>query len=353
MSDALAAIVEQIREAGARGTPLSIRGGGTKDFLGEASGGEPLELAGLCGVVDYDPSELVVTVRAGTALAELEALLETQGQMLPFEPPRFTEGTTIGGAVAAGLAGPRRASVGGVRDFVLGAHLLTGGGEVLRFGGRVMKNVAGFDVARLLCGSLGILGPIVELSLKVLPRPAVECTLEMSLDAADAVIAFNRASRRPLCLSATSWFAGRARIRLSGTATAVAVAAAALGGEMLAPPQAARWWDEVRDHRLAYLAQRAPLWRIMVPATAGALPLAGEQLIEWAGALRWLRSPADPATIRAAARALGGSAALWHGGPGARMFEDLPGASLAIQRRLKASFDPAGIFNRDRLVVGL
>jgi glycolate oxidase FAD binding subunit len=350
---ALRPLVERVREAAAAGTPLAIRGGGTKDFLGERHVGAPLDVRALAGVVDYEPGELVVTVRAGTPLSELEALLAAHGQMLPFEPPHFGGPATVGGAVAAGLAGPRRASVGGVRDFVLGATLVSGRAEVLRFGGRVMKNVAGFDVSRLLCGSLGVLGPIVELSLKVLPRPALERTLEFGLDAPAAVAAFNRAARRPLPLSATAWFEGRARLRLSGAVAAVEAACAALGGEALDDGAAARWWHDVRHHALPFLAPRRPLWRIVVPPTTAPLPLAGALLVEWAGALRWLRSDEDPLRIRAAARAAGGSASLWHGPPGARMFDDLPPAALAIQRRLKAGFDPAGIFNRGRLVAGL
>ena len=346
-------IVGRVREASAERMPLAIRGGGTKDFLGEDLIGERLELGGHTGVIDYDPSELVVTVRAGTPLAELETLLAAAGQMLPFEPPHFAGPATIGGAVAAGLAGPRRASVGGVRDFVLGATLVSGGGEVLRFGGRVMKNVAGFDVARLLCGSLGILGPITELSIKVLPRPAVERTLEYELEAPAAIAAFNRAARQPLPVSATSWFDGTARIRLAGVAAAVESAQAALGGQFVAAAEAARWWDDVRHHRLPFLATRAPLWRVVVPATAAPLPVPGTMLVEWAGALRWLRTVADDAAVRAAARAAGGSASLWYGAQGSRMFDDLPPAALAIHRRLKASFDPGGIFNRGRLVAGL
>jgi glycolate oxidase FAD binding subunit len=353
VDDSLQQITERVREAAACGVPLAIRGGGTKDFLGERIVGTPLEIGGHAGIVDYDPSELVVTARAGTPLAELEALLGARGQMLAFEPPHFGAGGTVGGAVAAGLAGPRRASAGGVRDFVLGASIVSGGGELLRFGGRVMKNVAGYDVSRLLCGSLGILGPIVEVSLKVLPAPAVECTLEYELDAPGAVAAFNRAARQPLPVSATSWCAGRARMRLSGAAAAVESARAVLGGDAVEAGEARCWWAGLRHHRAPVLATRTPLWRVVVPATAPPLPLEGLQLIEWAGALRWLRSDQDGAVVRARVREAGGTTALWHGPAGARMFDELPAAVLAIHRRLKAGFDPAALFNRGRLDPGL
>jgi len=353
VGDDLQRIIDAVREAAATGVPLAIRGGGTKDFLGERIIGTPLEIGGHAGIVDYDPSELVVTARAGTPLAELEALRASRGQMLAFEPPHFAPGGTVGGAVAAGLAGPRRASAGGVRDFVLGASIVSGGGELLRFGGRVMKNVAGYDVSRLLCGSLGVLGPIVEVSLKVLPKPALERTLEYELDAPAAVAAFNRAARQPLPVSATSWCAGRARIRLSGAPAAVESARHVLGGREVESGDAAAWWEALRHHRAPLLAARTPLWRVVVPATAPLLPLETPELVEWAGALRWCRAGEDGAAVRARARAAGGAAALWHGPAGSRMFDDLPAAALAIHRRLKASFDPAAIFNRGRLDPGL
>ncbi len=350
---ALSQLREQVLAAVASGTPLCIRGGGTKDFLGEARVGEVLDLRGVAGVVDYDPSELVITARAGTPLALIEALLAERGQHLAFEPPSFGADSTIGGVVAAGLAGPRRGSVGGVRDFVLGAHLLAVNGEVLRFGGRVMKNVAGFDLSRLFCGSLGVLGPLVELSLKVLPMPAVECTLEFELSAAAAVVAFNRWSRLPLPLSATSWFDGRARVRLSGVAPALKAACVSLGGRVLSGDESRCWWDDLRHYRLAFHANRAPLWRLSLPATAAPLALSGTGLIEWAGALRWLRTDEEPARVRAVVAAAGGSAACWYAPAGQPMFDVLPPAALALQRRLKAAFDPQALFSRGRLVVGL
>ncbi len=318
-----------------------------------SSTGELLDTRPLAGVVDYEPSELVVTARAGTTLSALESLLAARGQFLAFEPPAFGGDPTLGGIVAAGLSGPRRATAGAVRDFVLGVKLLSAGGELLSFGGRVMKNVAGFDVARLTCGSLGILGLIVEVSVKVLPRPAADTTLTFEMGAADAIEAFNRWSRRPLPLSATSWHGGLASVRLSGAASVVAAAAATLGGTPLDAAAAQRLWAGLRHHTHPFLAAREPLWRVSVPATAPLLGLPGTKLVEWAGALRWLRTSAAPEDVREAARRAGGSAALWHGGDRAAMFEPLPPALLAIHRRLKTAFDPQGIFNRGRLVPGL
>ena len=351
------ATLEELRErvlaAGRTGGRLRIRGAGTKDFLGESLEGELLDTRALAGVVDYEPSELVVTARAGTRLSALESLLAAHGQFLAFEPPAFGGDPTLGGIVAAGLSGPRRASVGSVRDFVLGVRLLAADGERLAFGGRVMKNVAGFDVARLLCGSFGILGLIVEASVKVLPRPAAETTLAFEMGAAEAIQSFNRWSRRPLPLSATSWFDGIARVRLSGVPSAVDAARATLGGTPLDPAVAGRWWTGLKDHTHPFLSSREPLWRVSVAATAPLLGVPGTKLVEWAGALRWLRTSAAAEDVRDAARRAGGSAALWHGAGPTPVFEPLSPALLAIHRRLKAGFDPQGIFNPGRLVPGL
>ncbi len=353
MDAALEALRDRVLAAGHAGRRLRIRGAGTKDFLGETLQGELLDTAAFAGIVDYEPSELVLTARAGTRLSAIEALLGAHQQFLAFEPPAFGGDPTLGGIVAAGLSGPRRASAGAARDFVLGARLLSAGGECLNFGGRVMKNVAGFDVARLLCGSFGILGVIVEVSIKVLPRPAEELTLGFEMSAADAIEAFNRWSRRPLPLSATSWHDGVARVRLSGVGAAVAAARAVLGGTPIAAEVAARWWAGLRDHTHPFLAPREPLWRVSVAATAPLLGLPGAKLVEWAGALRWLRSTAAAEDVREAARRAGGSAALWHGAGRVPAFEPLPPALLAIHRRLKAGFDPHGLFNPGRLVPGL
>lgn len=355
MDAVVQSLADRIRTAAAARAPLRIRGGGTKDFLGNDSAGALLATGDVAGIVAYEPSELVVTARAGTPLAELESLLARHGQLLPFEPPHFGAGATVGGCIAAGLAGPRRASFGvthgGVRDFVLGASLLDGRGQLLSFGGTVIKNVAGYDVARVLAGSMGILGVIIEASLKVLPAPAAEQSLRFQLSEDEALARLTEWGRLPLPISASAWNAGVLTLRLSGAASAVAAASRRLGGESL---DDAGYWEGLREQRLPYFEGDAPLWRLSLPAVAPPPGLTGEQLIEWGGALRWLRSNLPPAAIRARAQALGGHATLFRGGDrSAGAFTPLAPALAAIHRRLKAEFDPAGIFNPGRMYAGL
>jgi glycolate oxidase FAD binding subunit len=339
----LQAIQERIRAAAAAGTALRIRGGGTKDFYGNAARGELLDTRELSGVVAYEPTELVMTVRSGTPLAEVQASLEQRGQMLAFEPPHFGAGATIGGCVAAGLSGPRRANAGAVRDHVLGARILDGRGRQLAFGGQVMKNVAGYDVARLLAGSLGTLGLLLEISLKLLPRPPAETTLRFELPQAKALENLNRWAGQALPVSASAWCDGLLSLRLSGTPSA-------LGGATLAAAEAVRFWSGIREQDDPYFGTDAPLWRLSLPSRAAPLALPGAQLIEWGGALRWLKSAADPGSVRAAAAAAGGHATLFR----AREKPDGAFAPLApelarLHRELKSVFDPAGIFNPGRL----
>jgi glycolate oxidase FAD binding subunit len=361
---ALDAIVDQVRDAAAQGRALRIRGGGTKAFYGEdAAPGldeQPLELAGLRGISAYEPSELVVTVRAGTPLAELEAELARAGQWLPFEPPHFAPGATVGGMVAAGLAGPARASAGSVRDYVLGATLLNGRAELLSFGGQVMKNVAGYDVSRLLAGSLGMLGVVCEVSLKVLPQPVARRTLRFELDEAQALSRLNAWGGQPLPLQASAWWQGTLVLRLAGAQAAVAAAHERMGGEEVEPARADAFWAGLRDHTDEYFAAAAPalaegarLWRLAVPSTCPPLGLAGSTLVEWGGAQRWLLSDAPAETVRAAARAAGGHATVWRGDKGCGAFDELAPPLARIHRELKQAFDPEHIFNRGRLVRGL
>jgi len=350
VSELIQAWSERIRAAAANRQPLCIRGGGTKSFYGGPEVGEPILTDAYRGIVNYAPSELVVSVRAGTPLADLEAALAAENQMLAFEPPHFADGGTVGGCVAAGLAGPRRAAVGGVRDFVLGATLIDGRGDVLRFGGEVMKNVAGYDVSRFLAGSLGTLGLIAEVSLKVLPRPVAEATLRFEMDEAAALHQLNVWAGQPLPVSASVWRGGVLHLRLSGAGAAVDAAVARLGGERLADATAAALWRGLRDHRDDFFGDGLPLWRLSVPSDALAVALPGEQLVEWGGAQRWLRSDAPVAEIRARAAALGGHATLFRGGAGrSDVFHPLPAPMQALQRNLKQAFDPAGIFNPGRL----
>lgn len=358
MDEAIAQLVDTVRAATAARRALCIRAGGTKDFYGNAPRGEPLDPRIASGVVAYDPSELVITARAGTPLAEIEALLASQGQMLGFEPPHFGSGATLGGCVAAGLGGPRCALAGAgrsaVRDTVLGARLIDGRGRLLRFGGNVIKNVAGYDVSRVLAGSLGILGVVVELSLKVVPRARSEATLRFACDEAAALGHMNDWAREPLPLSASTWSAGELTVRLSGSQAAVAAARDRLGGEELDAGGADRFWLQVREQGAEFFAGDAPLWRISVPSIAGPLGGGDPQLIEWGGALRWLRSGRPAEELRRNAAAFGGFATLFRGGDRTQgVFTPLPPAVARIHAALKAEFDPGGIFNPGRLVTGL
>ena len=348
----------QAKDAAARGAALRIRGGGSKDFYGNPPRGELLDTRGVAGIVAYEPSELVVTARGGTPLEELEAALAAKGQMLPFEPPRFGGAATLGGCVAAGLSGPRRASAGSARDYVLGAKLVDGRGELLAFGGQVMKNVAGYDVSRFLAGSLGTLGVIVEVSLKVLPVPPEERTLRFELPQAEALARLNAWGGRPLPVSASCWHAQTLHVRLSGAPSAVRAAAAKMGGDALPDAEAAGLWTQVREQAHAFFAGDPPLWRLSLPSTAKPLELPGTpsaaQLIEWGGALRWARGAADPAAVRAAAAAAGGHATLFRAqDKSAGAFAPLSPVAARLHRELKRAFDPAGIFNPGRLYADL
>jgi FAD/FMN-containing dehydrogenase len=360
---ALRRLIDHVLSARDAQAALDIRGSGSKAFYGHAPRGEALSLAGLAGISSHEPTELVITARAGTPLAELEAALLEHGQCLPFEPPRFADraggpgGGTVGGMVAAGLAGPARASAGSVRDYVLGVTLLDGQGQLLRFGGQVMKNVAGYDVSRLMAGSLGVLGVICEVSLKVLPRPPASATLCFDCDEAQALQRLNQWAGQPLPISASAWHAGRLTLRLSGAQAAVQAAARRLGATPLDEPAAASWWDELRDQRHPFftltgaeLAAGTALWRLSVPDTAPPLALRGEQFIEWGGAQRWWRSDDQAEWVRAAAHQAGGHATLFRAADkSAGVFAPLAAPLLRIHRGLKQAFDPAGVFNPGRL----
>jgi len=381
LDPALQELVERVQQARAvRGT-LCIRGGDTKAFYGDGPRGEPLDMGALCGISSYEPTELVVTVRAGTPLAELEATLAEQGQCLAFEPPRFApegndagtaprggndtgtapRGGTVGGMVAAGLSGPSRATAGGVRDHVLGLTLLNGKAEVLSFGGQVMKNVAGYDVSRVIAGSMGVLGAICEVSLKVLPIPAASATLRFEMDQAEAIRQLNHWAGRPLPLHASAWWQGLLVLRLSGAVAAVRAATASLGGERVPPELAAAFWDGLRDQRDEYfvtaraaLDRGATLWRLSLPPTTPPLALEGDCLVEWGGAQRWLCATLPAAQVRDAAAAAGGHATLFMGNDrSAGVFAPLKSPLDRIHRELKRAFDPDGVFNPGRLYPGL
>ena len=360
----LPGIVECIKAAASAGTPLRIRGGGTKDFYGQSLEGEVLDTTALRGISSYEPSELVVTVKAGTSLAELEAVLAEKNQCLPFEPPHFGIGTTVGGMVAAGLSGPSRASSGSVKDFVLGVDMVNGKGEALHFGGTVMKNVAGYDVSRLMAGSMGTLGLISEVSLKVLPIAPAEATLKFECSQAEAINMLNAWGAQPLPLNASCWIQdagqGVLYVRLRGAVAAVEAAVKKMGGKLQNAASGnatvAADWQALRHQSMDFFKLQADecLWRLSVPDTAPDLQL-GDTVVEWHGAQRWVKLPySDAALVRSKVNVLGGSAILFVAAqaidtPAKAVFNPLKAPLARIHRELKRQFDPAGIFNRGRM----
>jgi glycolate oxidase FAD binding subunit len=341
-------LIERIQHASAHQQPLQIRAGGSKDWYGNAPTGERLDVSSHSGIVEYEAPELVITAQAGTPLREIEAALAAHNQMLSFEPPHFGEHATLGGALACGLSGPRRALTGSARDAVLGIQLIDGRGQLLNFGGKVIKNVAGYDVSRLMVGALGTLGVITQASLKVLPRPEMEVTLQFELDQAAAITRMNQLAGRPLPITAAAWIGGVMLLRLEGSAAGLRTPQATLGGELHA--NSAAFWLGAREQTAAFFTASEPLWRLSLPPTTSPLDLPGKQAVTWGGAQRWLKSDAPTALIRSAVEAAGGHATLFRADDkSAGAFHPLPQALLAIHQRLKQQFDPRGIFNRGRL----
>jgi glycolate oxidase FAD binding subunit len=341
-------LCEQVQQALAARTPVNIQGGGSKTFYGRACDARPLPVDAHRGILSYEPSELVLRARAGTRLDVIEQVLDEQRQMLAFEPPHFADGGTLGGAVAAGLSGPRRPFAGAVRDFVLGVGLINGKGEHLNFGGQVMKNVAGFDLSRLMAGALGTLGILTDVSLKVLPKPDVEYTLVQVCSQAEAIARLSGWLNRPLPVSAACWYDEHLYLRLSGTESAARQAQHRLGDNRL--EERAGFWQSLRDQTHAFFQDDKPLWRLSLPPATPPLALAGSWLLDWAGAQRWLSGDVDAGQVRKLAAELGGHATLFRRRTAQDdVFQPLPAALFALHKRVKAALDPAGIFNPGRL----
>jgi glycolate oxidase FAD binding subunit len=338
-------LAEKVREAVANKSPLAIRGSGSKRFLTNDLTGTPLDVTEHRGIVSYEPTELVITARAGTPLNEIEAALAAKNQMLGFEPPHFGPGATLGGTLACGLSGPRRPYAGSARDFVLGTRVINGKGDVLKFGGEVMKNVAGFDVSRLMVGSRGTLGVILEASLKVLPKPAMEITLAFEMPADEAIRKMNTWAGQPLPLSAAAHSGDTLHVRLSGTESGVRAAQRKLGGELQS--QGALFWEELREHRRGFFQDGAPLWRLSLPAATPHLDLPGKWLLDWGGAQRWLLSDTSVEDIHRMSEAAGGYATLFRAPQAGSMRNtELAAPVQKLQKNIKQALDPVSILNR-------
>ena len=342
-ADISLSLAETVRNAAAAQTPLSIHGSGSKRFLTGSTSGAGLDVTAHCGIVNYEPTELVLTARAGTPLSEIEAALGEKNQMLGFEPPYFGATATLGGTIACNLSGPRRPYAGSARDFVLGMRIINGQGEILNFGGQVMKNVAGYDISRLMTGSLGTLGVILEVSLKVLPKPAQEITLAFEMSAHDAILKMNQWAGQPLPLSAAAYNGETLYIRLSGTATGVQAAHAKIGGVIA---KNLNFWTELREQRLLFFQEQTPLWRLSVPAATPPMDISGKWLLDWGGAQRWLKSNESAQEIRNKAQSVGGHAILFRGSRSdTRDKPELSKPAQLLQERIKRALDPAGILN--------
>lgn len=353
--DISAELQAQVATAIAANTPLTIRGGNSKHWYGNPVNADhaALELQGHQGITNYEPTELVLTARCGTPLAEIEAALAAENQQLPFEPPHFGDKATLGGTIACNLSGPARPWAGAARDLVLGCRMINGKGEILSFGGEVMKNVAGYDVSRLMCGAMGTLGVLLEISLKVLPNPQQTVTVATESDAASALQQMCRYAGQSLPINAACHHAGRLYLRLAGTEAAVQQAVGQLPGDTLSSEESLRFWQQLREHQLEFFCSSTPLWRISVPADTPPMALEGDWLYDWGGAQRWLLSNAAPEQIRQQTLAAGGHATLYRGDDQLRRnisaFQPLEPGLLRYQRQVKQAFDPNGIFNPQRL----
>ena len=347
-ADNSALLLEQVNQALQYATPLRIQGANSKFFLGRNVAGQVLDTRVHRGIVSYDPTELVITARCGTPLVELVQVLERAGQMLPCEPPSFGD-ATVGGMLASGLSGPRRPWAGALRDYVLGTRVITGHGKHLRFGGEVMKNVAGYDLSRLMAGSYGALGVITEVSLKVLPKPRQCLSISLELDPQRALLRLAEWGRQPLPISAACHDGQRLHLRLEGGEGSVMAAHERLGGERLDTS----FWTQLNEHQLSFFDQDPPLWRLSLPNNTAQLALPGGQLIDWGGAQRWLKSDADASFIRAAATEVGGHATCYSHAVVDSPFQPMPDTLMRYQRNLKQQLDPRGIFNPGRLYAEL
>jgi len=342
----LAGLQERVKAAAADRRPLCISGGNSKRHLGREPEGEPLDMSAHAGVVDYQPSELVITVRAGTTVAELQKVLAGENQVLACEPPEFGGKATVGGTLACNLSGPSRPWLGSIRDHVLGVRIINGMGEHLRFGGQVMKNVAGYDVSRLMAGAMGTLGILTEITLKVMPLPEATLTVRRARAAADALRDMNELCRSPLPLAGACWYDGEAYVRLAGPAAVIEGAAARIDGERM--PGDREFWSGLREMELPFFSAAEDLWCLSLRSTSAHFMPDSNWLIDWRGARRWLASRCDRESLDRYVRDAGGEAWRVRGG-GGDVFPERSEAYRNMLLRLKQALDPGGIFNPGRL----
>lgn len=343
MADQSGVLQKNVEQAIAETTRFRLQGGGSKAFYGDPIEAEPLNVANNNGIINYEPTELVITARCGTPLAEIEQALHANHQMLAFEPPHFAGNATLGGAIASGLAGPARPWGGAPRDSLLGIKLLDGQAQIMNFGGQVMKNVAGYDVSRLMAGAKGTLGILLEASIKILPAPSHHITQTLEISRKDALALMRELARKPAPLRGACHFDGQLYLRLSGNSASVSSWQAKIGGETLSDN---KFWQQLRDHQLAFFNNTAPLWRLSLPAATPTLSIEKESLTDWAGAQRWLYSEASAREIRDEAARHNGHAEIFRNSPSTvSAFHPLSPLHQKLQQRLKQQFDPHGLFN--------
>ncbi len=338
----------RVRLAIEKGEALRIIAGGSKGFYGRDVSGSELSVTQHQGIISYQPSELVITARAGTPIKVIENALSENAQMLAFEPPAFGERATIGGTVACNFSGPRRAYSGAARDYVLGTKIINGKAEILTFGGEVMKNVAGYDVSRLMAGAMGTLGVLLEISLKIVPKPEAETTVMLNLGSEEALLKLQQWASQPLPISGSCFYQNTLYVRLSGAEKAVREMRQFIGGELL--KNADYFWHSVKEQRHDFFKNDQPVWRISLASNTPILSLDGNTLYEWGGALRWLKTDLPAQPLRKFSESINGHATLFRtSGKRDEIFQPLPKHLLQLHRKLKQAFDPHGIFNIGRM----
>ena len=349
-------ISAKVEEAFQQTKNLAICAGNTKQFYGRVVEAESLCLSAHSGIIEYEPSELYITARSGTPLSEIENTIQAEKQMIPCEPPYFGANATLGGMVACGLSGPRRASAGAIRDCILGTEIINGKGEYLKFGGKVMKNVAGYDVSRLMCGAMGTLGILMSITLRLVPKPETEQTIVFSLTTEDAIHNMNTWANTSMPISANYYDGQDLYLRLSGSSSAVNTCIETIGGENIADSDV--FWSNVKEQQTDFFNTDYPIWRISVAPNIAPLDISGAYVMEWNGGLRWYASQENANSIREKVEHVGGHATLFRQAPTndsivETVFHPLPLASLNLHQKLKQVFDPARILNPGKMYAGL